>query len=121
MVLSQEMKGHLIIALVLGGIFVLSLVWVGEALILTFPASLALGYLYRPNKLWLYWIIASLVMIVTSIVLEALGIGPEYGSGENPETAWSVLFEAPIFVGMLVVLPLMLGKLVATRWRSRSD
>jgi hypothetical protein len=109
------------IALPLGLLVVpvlLSLVSYGEYLIGCAPVAFAIGIILNPRRLWPIWIGAIVVMWVSYGTATLLHLPAVEGGGE--ETVGSFMFEAVIFMAVLVLLPLWLGRLVE-RLRARID
>jgi hypothetical protein len=87
---------------------------VGELLTLTFPIAFLIGYFMLPKRPWHLWI-GSIVM-VWAVYGSAVLVGALPGPGEpasGGETVWSFMFETVIFMAVLVLLPLWLGREVA--------
>jgi hypothetical protein len=105
------------LVLPLAGLFgpvLLSIISYGEFLNLMLPVALILGYIVRPARLWLIWI-GSIVLVWVSYGFATLvGTLPEPGTDQNGETVGSFMVEVVIFMAVLVLLPLWIGRLVGT-------
>jgi hypothetical protein len=90
---------------------IFSVFWLNElGALLLLATAFAVGLLLRPKHLWIVWIEA--------ILLTWLGggfyslFGPDPAPGEPQETVVSFMFEAIIFMAILVLLPMFLGRLI---------
>ena len=90
----------------------------GEFLTLAFPLSIVMGFIYRPAKIWFLWI-ASIVLLnvvygtaVLLKLIEAPSTDPSQG-----ETVWTFLGESPIWMAMLVAIPMFVGRLIGKRFK----
>lgn len=88
----------------------LGAIFTGEAILLFVPVALAVGYLLQPRQLWPLWLWTLAVIWVVNAV--AAVVDPESWS-ESGETAVSFFFESLVFLAVLVLLPLWLGRFVA--------
>lgn len=89
-----------------------SVIGPGEMLTLTFPVALAVGFLLRPRQLWPIWLGSVVLLWVVYGLAVLFDLIP--GSGEDVEageTWWSFALEAFVFMAMLVLLPLWIGRL----------
>ena len=92
--------------------------WFGEFLTIAFPLSTLVGFIYRPTKIWFLWIASTVLLNVvygTAVLLkliEAPSTDPSQG-----ETVWTFLGESPIWMAMLVAIPLFVGRLLGKRFR----
>lgn len=83
-----------------------------ELLNLLIPVSIYLGYKRRPEKIWPLWLTAVVSLWVT------YGLGTLFRFipfNEGGETWWSFGFEAFIFMGLLVAIPMFIGRLISRR------
>lgn len=83
---------------------------VGEASLLLIPAAFVIGLLLRPRLIWPLWL-WTLVVIWVGNGITAL-VDPEWWS-DSGETFVSFFFESLLFMTVLVLLPLWIGRLVA--------
>lgn len=84
----------------------------GELLNLLIPVSIYLGYKRRPEKIWPLWLTAVVCLWTTYGLATLTKYLPMDDSGE---TWWSFGFEAFIFMGLLVAIPMFIGRLISRR------
>lgn len=89
---------------------VMSVVGPGDLLILSFPVALLIGFFLSPNHSWPIWIGSIVLVWVVYGCAVLLGALPEPGEAGDGETVWSFMIEAAIFMAVLVLLPLWLGR-----------
>lgn len=97
---------------------VASVIGPGELLTVTFPVSIAAGYLFRPRLLWMVWL-GSVVMLWAVYgganllnIIEPLADDPAEG-----ETWWTFALESFVFMAGLVWLPVSIGRFLASAFR----
>ena len=89
-----------------------------EFLIIAFPLSIVMGFINRPTKIWFLWIASTVLLNVvygTAVLLsliEAPSSDPSQG-----ETVWTFLGESPIWMAMLVAIPMFVGRLLGKRFK----
>lgn len=94
----------------------LSLVSYGEYLIGCAPVAFVIGLILKPKRLWPIWMGAIALVWLSYGTATLLHLPSVEGGGE--ETVGSFMFESVIFMAILVLLPLWLGRLVERlRWR----
>jgi hypothetical protein len=96
----------LILALPIFGVF-----WLDElGALLLFIVAFGVGLILRPKHLWIIWIEA---VVLTWLAGGAYTLWGE-DSGDGDETVFTFMFEAIIFMALLVLLPMFLGRLIPT-------
>ena len=90
----------------------------GEFLTIAFPLSIITGFIYRPAKIWFLWIASTVLLNVVygSAVLLKVIPGPETDPSQG-ETVWTFLGESPIWMAMLVAIPMFVGRLIGNRFK----
>jgi hypothetical protein len=106
---------------------VLSVVSWGEWLMLAFPAAAAVGYLLQPARLWVVWLGA--VVLMWFVYGGAVLVGLEEQPATDPsqgETWWTFALESFIWMAILTLLPMWIGRLLGRRagvggaWQTRT-
>ena len=90
----------------------------GEFLIFAFPLSLIVGFIYRPRKIWFLWIFSTVLLNVvygTAALLQLIP-GPETDPSQG-ETVWTFLGESPIWMAMLVAIPMFVGRFLGRKFK----
>ena len=88
----------------------------GEWLLLFMPVAFAVGFLLRPRLLWPLWLWTLAVIWAVNAVSSI--VDPESWS-DSGETFLSFFFESLIFMAVLVLLPLWLGRLAGRAFDRR--
>jgi hypothetical protein len=87
-------------------------------MLLLLPASLAIGWVLHPVRLWPIWLGTILVLWVINGASALLDAFPEETAG-GEETIWSFAIESVLFMAVLVLLPLWIGRILGqifSRW-----
>jgi len=90
----------------------------GEFLTIAFPLSILVGFMYRPTKIWFLWIASTVLLNVvygTAVLLNLIE-GPSSDPSQG-ETVWTFLAESPIWMAMLVAIPMFIGRLIGKRFK----
>jgi Kef-type K+ transport system membrane component KefB len=82
----------------------------GGLLTITAPTALAIGFFLRPRQLWPIWLGSVVMMWIVYGLAELLDLFPD-DAAESGETWWSFALESFVFMAMLVLLPLWIGRL----------
>lgn len=85
----------------------------GGILTLAFPVAIVAGYLFAPRHLWVVWLASVVLMWASYGSAVLLDVLP--GPAEDPssgETIWSFAAESFMFMAVLVLLPLWIGRLL---------
>lgn len=92
----------------------------GEFLTMAFPLSIIVGFIYRPAKIWFFWITSTVLLnvIYGLAVLANLIPGPETDPSQG-ETVWTFLGESPIWMAMLVAIPMFIGRFIGNRFKKK--
>lgn len=90
----------------------------GEFLSFAFPLSIIVGFIYKPAKIWFLWIISTVLLNVVygSAVLLKLIEAPATDPSQG-ETVWTFLGESPIWMAMLVAIPMFVGRFLGRRFK----
>ena len=90
----------------------------GEFLSFALPLSIIVGFIYRPKKIWFLWIVSTVLLNVvygTAALLQLIP-APETDPSQG-ETVWTFLGESPIWMAMLVAIPMFVGRFLGRKFK----
>jgi hypothetical protein len=92
---------------------VASVIGAGEWLTTAFPVALLAGFLFTPRHPWLVWLGSVLMMWLVYGSANLLGLlEPLAEDPAQGETIWTFALESFIFMAVLVLLPLWIGRTI---------